>query len=252
MIGLALVFGSGCADENRLVSAELTESGETVTLNFERGQADVPYNAVRDTLSSMEVPHSKARTILHSVDQQKRAYRLGRESAEAAPLQAEGTHPDAVLWLARAIYVEGRSVGAYGMQLLAHALINRVESPHWPNTMKGVVLERNRNDQGRLVWQITGMKKQRQTWQQLDFELYQDATASTHWRIAVREAYGALQTPKRFRPLDKVYHWVSPALLNRLPKWARSKSPHLIVGDSEQNLHFYQGDMGRTPTTAAR
>lgn len=168
---------------------------------------------------------------------------LRRESKRKAEL-ARHNLPSrrAITWIARAVYVEGRSLPAYGQRLLAHAIANRIGSRHWPDTAKDVVLQAK---------QITGMRKQDHIWPELTMAKYEGG--DTEWRISVRAAWEALAMPDSLRPIPNVYHWWTPELRAHPPHWARGRSPVAVVQGRLASIHFVPGTLrGESYSSAAR
>lgn len=230
LLGAAIIFSTGCT-QPPVVEAQLT-GPNSVQLNVGGQEKTVPFNGINHTLADMGVPREKARRIMHSLDQQKQVWRRASERPQAATEPTD----DEVLWLARAVYVEGRSVSPYGQQLLAYAMVNRIESPHWPDTVYEVVHQSD---------QITGMRKQRNVWRSRSLEDYQRQEIDRQWRTAVRSAYTALTMRDNLRPIPNIYHWISPCLLDKKPLWARGKAPALVVGSRQEcnSISFYAGTM---------
>lgn len=54
---------------------------------------------------------------------------------------ARSYNQDDVYWLARAVYGEARGESYTGQVAVAAVILNRVESPKFPNTVKGVIFE---------------------------------------------------------------------------------------------------------------
>lgn len=211
-IGLAvwLIFGCGTERPPLVTGAQLT-GPNTVRLTMPEGNQTVRFGDVHDRLAKMNVPRPRARELLHSIDQQKQAWNRAKRECKQGPTK------EAVLWLARAVHSETKR--STEMELVAAVIVNRIESPRYPDTARQVVQE---------AWQFTAIHKG--TARSLGLSMKDYPGGPNAWRRAVRIAHGALSLPKEMRPLRGVTHFYSPRSMQGKPEWAH-RQPRYRIGN---------------------
>lgn len=214
VLGLALIF-SACQSppQNEVVDVQLTSENEG-TITLANGERTVRYNRLHEVLAQMDVPRPRARQLLHSADQQQQAWR------RAQATQTTGPTEDELLWLARAVHSETKR--SREMELVASVIVNRIESPHYPNHARTVVKE---------AWQFTGIHKG--TARSLHLSMADYEGGPNAWRRAIRISYSVLSLPDTLRPLHGVTHFYSPRSMRgqAQPDWARNQHPRYQIGN---------------------
>lgn len=115
---------------------------------------------------------------------------------------------DNLTYLSEAIYFEARGESTAGQLAVAHVIMNRILSPRFPNTVKGVVHS----------WRWSGGKKV------CAFSYYCDGKPETYddydaYLAAVRVASFVL-SGKTIDLTDGADHYFNPHILNGNPVWS--------------------------------
>lgn len=120
--------------------------------------------------------------------------------------------------LARTIWGEARGEGASGMAAVAAVIMNRVRSPAWPNTIRGVVLQ---------PWQFSMWNKGDPNGAQAMAVTEADPAFRTALAVAVAAMGGA-------DPTGGANHYHADSVV---PKWASAMQKVGAIG----NHIFYRG-----------
>lgn len=160
---------------------------------------------------------------------------LAQQSVQQAHSAANRPSQQELLWTARTLYSETKK--PYEMELVAAVVLNRRDSPRYPDTVERVVQEE---------WQFTGIHRGTKA-TQLTLDDYRGG--QTEWRLAVRISHHMLTLPDSLRPLQDVTHFYSPVSVDHEPNWARGVEPRYSIGD---RFEFYQLHASARRVTNAR
>ena len=119
--------------------------------------------------------------------------------------------------LAEAVVFEARSESRQGMRAVASVIMNRVDSPRFPNTVQAVIM------QDRQFSYLQDMHKQK-------------TPTDDDWQLAYVVAYNIKHG--EVNRTTEADHYLNPSKVKRLPMWAKVYKQTDIIGSH----HFYTSE----------
>lgn len=124
--------------------------------------------------------------------------------------------------LAEALYHEDRSGGFTGMAAVANVIMNRVESPKFPGTIKGVVDQKRPNKNGVIVCQFSYVC--------LKSSL---SMKNQEWRLKAGYVASLALKGELDDRTNGADHYYNPALVSRTPRFAKVYEYVASISDHE-------------------
>ena len=131
-----------------------------------------------------------------------------------------------VLWFARALYSESKRSDE--QRLIAWVIRNRVESPHYPDTYKEVVLQKK---------QFSGLNAYDENYELNVTRTYE--STGRGWDSALAIAEGVYNAPDIARLIpSNVRHFYSPHAVRSVPEWAEGNPAQVVRDPNKGYVRF--------------